>query len=846
MSVQLRINSVQDRRPSIKGSTRHLVRASEVPESPTTRGPICEALELDGRPCKAALTATAEDPFCKRHHREWKDLNTRWSKSSQEAEKIVVISSGTAKQKTIKLRQSIDHRRNIRDRFYPRGGDLQDYIKWIAKIETDVRQLADSLLMQNLNRGPTPETPAVGTPHPDSFNLEKILILQSPLDPKIPIDSLQGMHDDGAILVLKHFYLDLCADSIRRLYTIVPDLSDSTQQPGSPDPAGQPTQDTGTDIVRAWLRIMVLNDSEATTLEHATRSKSIEQFLLGCQASQLEMYCDFFEKAWRPHAVQYLRVAICAQTLAGGDIKRINLLGGTIPSTTEGLKMTKPCWDILYRWFPNLLTPWSLASICSNFEDFTTICKLLMLGLYTEHWYDHTSILTECTTGVYMGFVPTSKGNFSTHVGLRKEGELWVQRQSRNYLCGQMAIGDPLTQAFLNEIRKRTDRLYIVVYEGTNADATVHPTEPDLFICRHRSAMTHEELQTIRYSTTITLEDVKNQLRRGKVTMYDPIVVDSWQFIIIDREVGLPFQLMDIVQDTLLMLVGDPSPRQIAKRVIREIIPASVQEIFLEEVTIESSPDLKYPAPLDVQYEGNRHRCYDPDKTIIGLSQARQVSEQSLRDTNRFIRRVVEDMERCGLISLSTEYERPQARPIVIQGADGAYDLYFPYKRDVASPEVERAPSLPLPAKHCLRGFAESYKEKHPKAIVAKGSIETHYCAWPMPAIKSLGRTGLNFATWEGHIYHWNAMPFDRPSSTNAWQYYIQHYINSKFPWVMFYLTTFVICATDMEDAEHKSATLVEEMEDRGWRIKFPRPREWKFDIDDLKLESLFEGVRPA
>jgi hypothetical protein len=101
--------------------------------------------------------------------------------------------------------------------------------------------------------------------------------------------------------------------------------------------------------------------------------------------------------------------------------------------------------------------------------------------------------------------------------------------------------------------------------------------------------MTHEELQIVRYSTTMTLEDVKNQLRRGKTTMYDPIVVDSWQFIIIDREIGLPFQLMDIVQDALLMLCGDPSPRQVAKRVIREIIPASVQEIFLEEITIRSA-----------------------------------------------------------------------------------------------------------------------------------------------------------------------------------------------------------------------------------------------------------------
>jgi hypothetical protein len=87
---------------------------------------------------------------------------------------------------------------------------------------------------------------------------------------------------------------------------------------------------------------------------------------------------------------------------------------------------------------------------------------------------------------------------------------------------------------------------------------------------------------------------------------------------------------------------------------------------------------------------------------------------------------------------------------------------------------------------------------------------------------------------------------FDRPSSANAWQYYIQHYVNSKFHWVMFYLTTFVICATDLDDADHKSETLLNEMEDRGWRISLPRPREWKSEIEDLKLETLFEGVRPA
>jgi hypothetical protein len=143
MSVQLRIS---DRRPSVKGNSRSILHSSEVPLSPTVLGPICEALESDGRPCKDTHATTAGDPWCSKHHREWTDLNAKWSKTHKEAEKQTVNDSEEAKQKVLKLRHSVNLRRQIRDRFYPRGGDIQDYIKWFAKLETDVRQLADSIL----------------------------------------------------------------------------------------------------------------------------------------------------------------------------------------------------------------------------------------------------------------------------------------------------------------------------------------------------------------------------------------------------------------------------------------------------------------------------------------------------------------------------------------------------------------------------------------------------------------------------------------------------------------------------------------------------------------------------
>lgn len=491
-----------------------------------------------------------------------------------------------------------------------------------------------------------------------------------------------------------------------------------------------------------------------------------------------------------------------------------------------------------------------------------------MLGLYRDYWFDPSSIMVECVTGGYLGFIPSSKGPLNTS-GLKQFNSTIVQTESRNYICGQMAIGDPLTQQFLEELQKRTERLLLVVYEGTNADATVHPTEGELIIKRHRSAKSRQVLDLVDWKIDTTLEDIKNDLRFRKNSMYDPIVVDSWQFIIIDREVGLPFELFDIIEDVLLMLVDDPSPKEIMKRVVEDVIPPLAQDIFLEKIDIDRVGGIRSPSPPEVQYEGNRQRSHDPDRQIILAHQTKVLQDGNSRDANRFIRRVVDDMERSGIVSLATEYEPPQTRPVIIQGSDGALDLYFPYEIGSLAPDAELTPNLSLPRKSCLVDFVKQFKNQHPQGIMAKGSILTHYCAWPMPDIKRTGKSRLTFGTWEGHVYHWNAMrrsffgiltdenaacasetdscvaAFDRPWSSHAWQYYVQHYINSKFPFAMVYLTTFVICATDVEDAEKKAAMLFEETESRGWRIVLPNARDWRTNVNDLRIDKLFTGVGP-
>lgn len=85
-----------------------------------------------------------------------------------------------------------------------------------------------------------------------------------------------------------------------------------------------------------------------------------------------------------------------------------------------------------------------------------------------------------------------------------------------------------------------------------------------------------------------------------------------------------------------------------------------------------------------------------------------------------------------------------------------------------------------------------------------------------------------------------------RREDSNAWQYYIQHFLNAKYPFILVYLTTFLICATDLDDAEEKTITLLDEMDDRGWKAQLPRIEDWTADVADLKLDKLFGGVRPA
>jgi hypothetical protein len=145
MSIHLRIPSLQERRPSFQSRSRNLIRSSSPPRSPALRRDICEAVESDGQPCNTPLPSE-EDDWCPRHAQDLRDMNMAWDKVQKEAERIEVRDPYSARQKMQKLQLAMNLRRRLRERFYTRGVDTLDYTKWIAKVETDTRQLADALL----------------------------------------------------------------------------------------------------------------------------------------------------------------------------------------------------------------------------------------------------------------------------------------------------------------------------------------------------------------------------------------------------------------------------------------------------------------------------------------------------------------------------------------------------------------------------------------------------------------------------------------------------------------------------------------------------------------------------
>ncbi|OCL00617.1 uncharacterized protein K441DRAFT_421922, partial [Cenococcum geophilum 1.58] len=54
----------------------------------------------------------------------------------------------------------------------------------------------------------------------------------------------------------------------------------------------------------------------------------------------------------------------------------------------------------------------TLLTIYKSFKDYSSIYKLLIIGLYNKYWCDLKSLLLKYTAIVYLGFIPSNKVNY--------------------------------------------------------------------------------------------------------------------------------------------------------------------------------------------------------------------------------------------------------------------------------------------------------------------------------------------------------------------------------------------------------------------------------------------------
>jgi hypothetical protein len=525
--------------------------------------------------------------------------------------------------------------------------------------------------------------------------------------------------------------------------------------------------------------------------------------------------------------------------------------------------MTIEGWDILYSYFPDVVEWCNVDQFCVRSEDMSLIKRLIALHRYSKardgepEWLNKDNdVSQECLFAVLQGFVSVTKGYSDPPITpITTKDRITTERRSRCYLAGRMAKNEPLAKGLIKELVNRVARYIVVVYdmESNEYDSREivsrnDESEESPWITRIPSVEVGENLQDASWKIEWSLKDVLSDLGQIRNLKDRNMTRDYYEFILIDRNPGNMFTILDDVADALIQLAGDPPAQEIFNKAIQSSIPVNQQRQWLEAVTLEvsSAVDLNIP---NVHYKGSRVRSWsvlDNDPSFIrGFSKTKK-SRSGLRITTK----ILAEMESHGLITLLETFQPPHTCPLVLQGTDGLEDLYFDY---YLGPMDESAicrshlmpPEISLSAEN-LYEFAQTFKAAHPDAVFAKGKIHVHYCAWPMPAIRHGARGIPNFRTVGGHLFQWNVLPFDSPLSSRLWQYYIHCEMNRRLPFVRFVQTTFVVCAKSPEAVEENLKVLLAAAAKHDWKLSVPPPLLWTVDFESLDLQTLWVGIHPA
>ncbi|KAK5174000.1 uncharacterized protein LTR77_001079 [Saxophila tyrrhenica] len=785
--------------------------------------PKCMALSSNGSECPRVPTHHSYKN-CSKHHGEKQGLHKRYKARQASYEAIHTDDNTTA---TDDLRRKLEFGREVlelRDetnrRFYNTEATNRGHIRWILKLKHELQTLENKIKTAEPTLEAREEAPSV---------------YRSLLDPKVPESELAHLPQDSPVRVLRTERKKFRDAMISRIYELYPSLNDSQNTVADPDTGSKRQPGTGDFVIRYVFREYLLFRADSDVLYLASKVNGIDEFLRDYSCGDLHEYIKFWERRGEKDTLWLLRDAICDYLLPPDAS---SILGKPVATDDEQRTMTREAWDILWVCFSDLCHWSSFELFCGNFADCCLVKKLIALGRFGQGEQGLLNagddISQKCQLAVLQGFIAIAKRQSDPgEPTILILDEVKHDIQARCYVVGRMAKDLPLADKLIQALLRRVARYIVVVCNGTKpysfqSSEPVHANAPeeDAWVRKIRPVSDRTEGDTAEWKIDWTIEGIRSDMRTITNIRDRNMRYDWFEIIIIDRTPNRPFTLLDEVARLLLELSGS-SFEEIVNSIVTEHYPEDEQQQVLSAITFPDRGSVLTVSAL--HYEGSRIRAWD-----------------DANDTR--LRRIVDNMEANGIVSAITEFEQPQARPVVLPGADGLADLYFDYDHgpiDQAALQRSVVMAADVPqSSHALLDFAIRQHAKAPNCIFTRGRIHLHYCAWPMPA---LPRHDLlpNFCTVVGRMYRWKYLPFDWPLVSHCWQYMLHNEMGRRFPFVCFFRTTFVMYAADVVEAERNTAAMLEVAKKHGWKLSIPPPESWTSDISELGLDRLWEGIMP-
>lgn len=809
----------------------------------------CQVLSPGGAECHGALLKPGHSR-CPAHQQEYKTLYQIYKDTEKQYQDLVIDIDASDDQedrikeqialgkKTVELRTQMNHR------FFTVPKD-RGHVRWILKLTMEIEKLQEKI------------QPTQSEDDEQSDGQQLQFFYQSLLSPEIPFSALDHLPADSPVRTLKELTLTLTKDWIKHLYKVAPSLNDALTTIVDPEATGTTREpDAGDHAMRYVLRKFILWQADEEVLLKARKTDKIDSFLQKVPWF-LEDLIKFFESLGRTDTLHFIRDAVCdyvASRRSTPDASSLIILGEPVTAEDKRHKMTVEAWDILYEYFWNLVHPSNLKSFCVDFEDAVLIHQLIAMGGYKNipdgpQWVDEDHITQKNTFPVLHRFIAATMGYLDPFIEpIVVNDGIATQRESRCYLVGRMAKGNPLAELLIQEIVNRVGRYIVIVLDmegdewDNNKVYSRNDEHDDIpWITRKRSAAISDDLSNAPWITEMSFKNVMSDMILIATLKERGMRKNYFEFIIIDQVPVREFGILDAVADAISLVSGDVQPKKIMGTIIRSSIPMEEQSKWLEAVETDEQFSLNMNIG-DLHYEGNRVRAWDIlDKNPSFLRDFYN-RESPTRD-RRLIHKILSEMEEKGIISRVKRREPISGRLLLLNGTDGQKDLYISYNLKPTTDNLLLQLRLSIQQlSGSLDSFSRAVKERHSEAVFAKGRLHVHYCAWPMTPPNE----NPAFATVEGHLYRWNALPFDYPFSSHLWQRHLENALNEKLVFARFFQTTFVVSASHPAEAKSNFETLLAETHKYGWSISVPDPQDWTSDIDGLDLLNLWKGIQPS